>query len=113
MLRVSPSSASGSPRRRTTRLTPSVAKHFLTSRESFNATAKHWAQAYAQAPAKRRAKDGNATDAEMAGLTEESVVKFTDMGFDRPTVVSCRERAAAVVSHFLLQLKATGMEELR
>jgi ubiquitin-conjugating enzyme (huntingtin interacting protein 2) len=66
-----------------------VAKHYLTDRNSFNATARHWAQAYAQAPAsKAKPVPGKvATDAEMAGLAESSVISFTDMGFPRDKVV--------------------------
>ncbi|WVQ71196.1 hypothetical protein IAR50_000721 [Cryptococcus sp. DSM 104548] len=69
-----------------------VAKHYLTDRASFNDTAKHWAQAYAQAPAgKSRAGSAgggkNASDAELAGLTEENVSSFTDMGFPRDRVI--------------------------
>ncbi|BEI94811.1 uncharacterized protein CcaverHIS019_0703920 [Cutaneotrichosporon cavernicola] len=67
-----------------------VAKHFLSSRESFNATARHWAQTYAQPTAKRPI--GTATDAELAGLTEASVRKFTDMGFERKTVIATLKR---------------------
>ncbi|KAL1410901.1 Ubiquitin-conjugating enzyme E2 1 [Vanrija pseudolonga] len=69
-----------------------VAKHFLASRDSFNATAKHWAQSYAQAPATKRQSDKPATDAELAGLSEASVVKFTDMGFERATVIATLKR---------------------
>ncbi|KAK8865704.1 hypothetical protein IAR55_000849 [Kwoniella newhampshirensis] len=67
-----------------------VAKHYLADRESFNATARHWAQAYAQAPAhkSKAALGGHATDAEMAGLTEDNVASFTDMGFPRPQVIA-------------------------
>ncbi|GMK60033.1 hypothetical protein CspeluHIS016_0902500 [Cutaneotrichosporon spelunceum] len=68
-----------------------VAKHFLSSRESFNATARHWAETYAQAPA-AKLPTGNASDAELAGLTEASVRKFTDMGFDRATVIATLKR---------------------
>ncbi|EJT45143.1 ubiquitin-conjugating enzyme e2-24 kda [Trichosporon asahii var. asahii CBS 8904] len=69
-----------------------VAKHFLASRDSFNATARHWAQAYAQAPGKKSGKDGAASDAELAGLSEESVSKFADMGFERPKVIATLKR---------------------
>ncbi|CAD6578297.1 MAG: hypothetical protein TREMPRED_002146 [Tremellales sp. Tagirdzhanova-0007] len=71
-----------------------VAKHYLTDRASFNATAKHWAQAYAQAPAsKTKAVSGKvATDAEMAGLAESNVSSFTDMGFPRDKVISVLKR---------------------
>lgn len=67
-----------------------VAKHFLSDRESFKATAKHWAQAYAQAPANKakRAEGKQMTDAEMAGLAEANVVQFAEMGFPRDKVVS-------------------------
>ncbi|ORX34193.1 ubiquitin-conjugating enzyme/RWD-like protein [Kockovaella imperatae] len=67
-----------------------VAKHYLADRAGFNATAKHWAQAYAQAPASKvKATHGKpATDADMAGLAEENVVSFTDMGFPREKVIS-------------------------
>jgi ubiquitin-conjugating enzyme (huntingtin interacting protein 2) len=51
-----------------------VAKHYLTDRASFNKTAQHWAQVM--------------TDAEQAGLSEASVVQFTEMGFPREKVVS-------------------------
>lgn len=71
-----------------------VAKHYLSDRASFNATAKHWAQAYAQAPANKQiGKSGKqVTDAEMAGLSEASVQQFADMGFPRDKVVSDRMR---------------------
>jgi len=71
-----------------------VAKHYLTDRNSFNATAKHWAQAYAQAPASKikLAPGKQATDAEMAGLSEASVAAFTDMGFPREKVISTLKR---------------------
>ncbi|KAK4686940.1 ubiquitin-conjugating enzyme (huntingtin interacting protein 2), partial [Tremellales sp. Uapishka_1] len=72
-----------------------VAKHYLTSRESFNATARHWAQAYAQAPAGKKAtngKGGAATDAEMAGLEEEKVKVFEGMGFERAHVIATLKR---------------------
>lgn len=67
-----------------------VAKHYLSDIKSFNETAKHWAQAYAQAPAgKVQAVPGGkqATDAEMAGLSEVHVTAFMDMGFPRDKVV--------------------------
>jgi ubiquitin-conjugating enzyme (huntingtin interacting protein 2) len=67
-----------------------VAKHYLSDRNGFNSTAKHWAQAYAQAPASKiKAESGRqATDAEMAGLAEVNVTAFVDMGFPRDKVVS-------------------------
>lgn len=81
-----------------------VAKHYLSDRASFNATAKHWAQAYAQAPAhKQKPVAGKvATDAELAGLSEAHVAAFTDMGFPRDKVVrrcvTCGTRSAEPVA---------------
>ena len=71
-----------------------VAKHYLTDRASFHKTAKHWAQAYAQAPANKQTREAGKpmTDAEQAGLSEASVVQFTDMGFPREKVVSGVDR---------------------
>jgi ubiquitin-conjugating enzyme (huntingtin interacting protein 2) len=71
------------------RANESVAKHYLTDRASFNKTAKHWAQAYAQAPANKQSREAGKvmTDAEQAGLSEASVVQFTEMGFPREKVV--------------------------
>jgi ubiquitin-conjugating enzyme (huntingtin interacting protein 2) len=70
-----------------------VAKHFLTDRKSFESTAKHWAQAYAQAPANKvkRTEGKQMTDAEQAGLGESNVVQFAEMGFPRDKVVSVQK----------------------
>jgi len=67
-----------------------VAKHYLSDRASFTNTAKHWAQAYAQAPVSKQpsATGRTATDAEMAGLAEANVASFVDMGFERPKVIA-------------------------
>lgn len=74
-------------------LTRLVAKHFLTDRKSFESTAKHWAQAYAQAPANKvkRTEGKQMTDAEQAGLGESNVVQFAEMGFPRDKVVSVQK----------------------
>lgn len=78
-----------------------VAKHFLSDRNSFNATAKHWAQAYAQAPANKvkRAEGKQMTDAEIAGLAEANVVQFADMGFPREKVVSALQAGVTDLAH--------------
>lgn len=71
-----------------------VAKHYNSDRAGFISTAKHWAQAYAQAPVHKQqggvtggGGTKKVTDAEMAGLSEASVSQFVDMGFERPKVV--------------------------
>lgn len=77
-----------------------MAKVYLNDRAAFERTARHWAQAYAQAPAgkgvPKSAQPGRMpTDADFAGLAEENVKQFEDMGFDRPKVVSLRLILAA------------------
>lgn len=69
-----------------------VAKHYINNREGFESTARHWAQAYAQAPASvTKSNDGRLpTDAELAGIAEEHVQMFENMGFPRAQVVSHR-----------------------
>lgn len=78
-----------------------VAKHYMTSRESFNETAKYWAQIYAGAPggkgkgeAKEPGKEEGVAELSessraiaLAGLSEEHVNKFVDMGFGFSKVV--------------------------
>jgi ubiquitin-conjugating enzyme (huntingtin interacting protein 2) len=77
-----------------------VAKHYLADRASFTATAKHWAQAYAQAPASKMKPIAGkiATDAEMAGLAEKDVTSFVDMGFPRDRVVRAMVRPGLISS---------------
>jgi hypothetical protein len=80
-----------------------VANHYKTSRESFNDTARHWAQAYAGAPIKAGSTSasngdtavaiggkgvGKPSAAALAGLEEADVKKFVQMGFPENVVVS-------------------------
>ncbi|KAL7409603.1 ubiquitin-conjugating enzyme/RWD-like protein [Mrakia frigida] len=80
-----------------------VAKHYLTSRESFNSTARYWAQAYAGAPTaaggvggatglvggkKEKGDDAIA----LAGLDKAEVMKFENMGFDRMQIIDTLRR---------------------
>ncbi|KAJ9100013.1 hypothetical protein QFC19_005831 [Naganishia cerealis] len=83
-----------------------VAKHYNTSRESFNNTARYWAQAYAGAPpdappsgSAAAARNGNDDEeivvtghrsraVDMAGLDQSSVNKFKAMGFAEEQIVS-------------------------
>ncbi|CED84954.1 ubiquitin-conjugating enzyme e2-24 kda [Phaffia rhodozyma] len=71
-----------------------VAKHYLTSRESFNSTARYWAQAYAGAPGGNSSKKtGPDTDGiALAGLAMEDVAKFEVIGFPRDRIVDCLRR---------------------
>ena len=80
-----------------------VAKHYMTSRASFEETARYWAQIYAGAPPKEgsgggagakgaeiaAAKSGTPRDEiAMAGLERAHVEQFESLGFDRAKVVS-------------------------
>ena len=70
-----------------------VAKHYMTSRSSFEATARYWAQTYAGAPSKGDVrKPGAASSARdeiaMAGLEKAHVEQFESLGFERSKVVS-------------------------
>ena len=63
-----------------------VAKHYMTSKSSFEETARYWAVTYAGAPGKGR---GRAVDDQvaMAGLEKAHVDKFEALGFERSKVV--------------------------
>jgi ubiquitin-conjugating enzyme (huntingtin interacting protein 2) len=80
-----------------------VAKHYMTSRESFNETARYWAEIYAGAPPseKSSATTSSASDKgkvkavptpevdeiAAAGLNKQHVEQFEALGFDRRKVV--------------------------
>lgn len=64
-----------------------VAKHYMTSRSSFEQTARYWAQAYAGAP--REVKDTTVDDeVAIAGLDKAHVDQYESLGFPRGKVVS-------------------------
>ncbi|ELU36879.1 ubiquitin-conjugating enzyme e2-24 kda [Rhizoctonia solani AG-1 IA] len=93
-----------------------VAKHYLTSRSSFNDTAKYWAEIYAGAPASRNSGESKTEqpsayfsyicfyslfrfywvvhegvprdEIAIAGLERAHVEQFCALGFDRSKVVS-------------------------
>jgi len=76
-----------------------VAKHYLTSRASFEQTARHWAQAYAGAPVTaadsveaKAAKGGKVDLVALAGLEERHVAKFESMGFERGKIIDVLKR---------------------
>jgi ubiquitin-conjugating enzyme (huntingtin interacting protein 2) len=64
-----------------------VAKHYMTSRSSFEETARYWAITYAGAPRRSGPKDVD-EEVAMAGLEKAHVDKFEALGFDRSKVVS-------------------------
>ena len=88
-----------------------VAKHYLSSRDSFNQTARYWAEIYAGAPKKKNAPTTGATgtsnsspaasardEIAIAGLERAHVEQFESLGFERTKVVSA---ASALSSRVL------------
>jgi ubiquitin-conjugating enzyme (huntingtin interacting protein 2) len=71
-----------------------VAKHYTTSKNSFNETAVYWTQIYAGGPGLREKKGKNADMGErdevaIAGLEKAHVDRFEALGFPRSKVVRC------------------------
>lgn len=80
-----------------------VAKHYLTSRESFNETARYWAEIYAGAPPSEKGSENTAATSDKgkvravatpevdeiaaAGLNKQHVEQFEALGFERRKVV--------------------------
>lgn len=80
-----------------------VAKHYLTSRESFNETARYWAEIYAGAPPSEQSSANPTATSEKgklkamatpavdeiaaAGLNKQHVEQFEALGFERRKVV--------------------------
>ena len=81
-----------------------VAKHYMTSRSSFEETARYWAQTYAGAPAKEHVggmvgkadvRAGTPRDEiAMAGLERAHVEQFEGLGFERSKVVCLLSRGS-------------------
>lgn len=63
-----------------------VAKHYMTSRSSFEETARYWTRIYAGGPAEE-SKAGQDAVA-LAGLEKAHVDRFEALGFPRDKVVS-------------------------
>lgn len=68
-----------------------VAKHYTTSKNSFDETARYWTQIYAGGPGQMSAKNSAKPDARdevaMAGLEKAHVDQFEALGFQRNKVV--------------------------
>lgn len=65
-----------------------VAKHFTTSKGSFDETARYWTQIYAGGPGKSSAKAEPVRDeVAMAGLEKAHVDQYESLGFERSKVV--------------------------
>ncbi|KAF8321975.1 ubiquitin-conjugating enzyme/RWD-like protein [Cantharellus anzutake] len=78
-----------------------VAKHYLTSRQSFEETARYWAETYAGAP-RKESKDSAAVapldpagprdEIAIAGLDRSHVDQFTALGFPQNKVIEVLKR---------------------
>jgi ubiquitin-conjugating enzyme (huntingtin interacting protein 2) len=71
-----------------------VAKHYTTSKNSFNETAVYWTQIYAGGPGPREKKGkaaamGVRDEVAIAGLEKAHVDQFEALGFPRSKVVRC------------------------
>jgi ubiquitin-conjugating enzyme (huntingtin interacting protein 2) len=82
-----------------------VAKHYLSDRASFDATARYWAETFAGAPSKKNSQSANTPKigshlvlflagltgfidaASMYGLSPETVNRYVNMGFPRDRVI--------------------------
>lgn len=75
-----------------------VAKHYTTSKGSFDETARYWTQIYAGGPGKMEAKSsgGSKDEVAIAGLEKAHVDQFEALGFPRNKVVSNTLRPSTV-----------------
>ncbi|KII90998.1 hypothetical protein PLICRDRAFT_697404 [Plicaturopsis crispa FD-325 SS-3] len=73
-----------------------VAKHFTTSKGSFNDTARYWTQIYAGGAGAKSKSSGKASAARdevaMAGLEKAHVDQFEAIGFERGKVIDVLRR---------------------
>ena len=72
-----------------------VAKHYLTSKSSFEETARYWTAVYAGGPGKTASANGQKQDeVAMAGLERAHVEQFESLGFERSKVVCSLDSAS-------------------
>jgi len=73
-----------------------VAKHYMTSKSSFEETARYWTQTYAGGPGKTVLRGGAGAGAKdeiaMAGLEKAHVEQFEALGFERSKVIDVLRR---------------------
>lgn len=65
-----------------------VAKHYMTSRSSFNDTARYWTEIYAGGPPSKGSSSEQRDEVAIAGLEKAHVDQFEALGFERSKVVS-------------------------
>lgn len=85
-----------------------VAKHYLTSKASFEETARYWTMVYAGGPGKPGAAGAKQDEIAMAGLEKAHVDQFESLGFERSKVVRlplhCVARMPVALRHHTCQL---------
>lgn len=87
-----------------------VAKHYTTSKGSFNDTAVYWTQIYAGGPGAKEVKGKSAAkpdvrdEVAIAGLEKAHVDQFESLGFPRGKVVRLRLFASLSSSHLPMQI---------
>ncbi|KAI0629968.1 ubiquitin-conjugating enzyme/RWD-like protein [Trametes polyzona] len=74
-----------------------VAKHYMTSKSSFEDTARYWTAVYAGGPgggkgAGKGGKGGERDEIAMAGLDRAHVAQFEALGFERAKVIDVLRR---------------------
>jgi len=70
-----------------------VAKHYMTSRSSFNETARYWTEIYAgAAPTVKSGGSGPKDEVAIAGLEKAHVDQFEALGFERGKVIDVLRR---------------------
>ncbi|KAF8649013.1 hypothetical protein AX16_006127 [Volvariella volvacea WC 439] len=69
-----------------------VAKHYTTSKASFDETAAYWTQIYAGGPGARNSKQAGHDEVAIAGLSEAHVAQFEALGFPRGQVIDVLRR---------------------
>ncbi|PCH40467.1 hypothetical protein WOLCODRAFT_136893 [Wolfiporia cocos MD-104 SS10] len=73
-----------------------VAKHYMTSKSSFEETARYWTQIYAGGPGKedmgKACDEGLRDEVVMAGLDRAHVDQFEALGFERSKVIDVLRR---------------------
>ncbi len=79
-----------------------VAKHYTTSKSSFEETARYWTQIYGGGPGQRKGKSPTKShdrdDIAIAGLDRAHVEKFESLGFERSKIVSHVFRLTHIMS---------------
>jgi len=69
-----------------------VAKHYMTSRSSFEETAQYWTEIYAGGPGSKGSKPSSDAEVAIAGLDTQHVTRFEAMGFTKSQVIDVLRR---------------------